>query len=80
MDYTLITKEEIKQLIIDNMQELIGDTSVPCQLDAALRDKANINEQRMIKNDLDALKKEIERISNLVGDTSVAEQISAAMK
>lgn len=73
-------ENKIKELIYEYMQELIGDTPVPRQLDAALRNKANTDEQHALQKDLDALKKEIERISNLVGDTSVAEQISAAIK
>lgn len=73
-------ENKIKELINECIQELVGDTPVSYQLDAALRHKADAHEQQTLQEDLDALKKEIERIANLVGDTSVAEQISAALK
>lgn len=72
-------KEEIKVLINECMRELIGDTPVPCQLDVALRDKANVMEQINLQTELNALKQEVERLSNLVGDTSVSEQIYTAI-
>ena len=72
-------KEEIKVLIDECMCELVGDTPVPCQLDAALKDKANTHEQHALQEDLYALKKEVERLKELVGDASVAEQINSAL-
>lgn len=73
-----MSKEEIKEIINECMSELIGDTPVPHQLDAALGYKANINEQHTLQSEVDALKAEVQRLSELIGDTSVAEQINAA--
>lgn len=72
-------KEEIKVLINECMRELVGDTPVPCQLDVALKDKANAMEQINLQVELNALKQEVQRLSELIGDTSVAEQIYIAI-
>ena len=73
-----MSKDEIKEMINECMRELVGDTPIPCQLDVALKDKANTTEQINLEMELNALKKEVQRLSELVGDTSVTEQINAA--
>lgn len=73
-----INKEVIKEIINECMQELVGDTPVPCQLDVALGYKANIDEHYVLQEEVNKLKKEVQRLTELVGDTSVAEQINAA--
>lgn len=73
-----INKELIKEMINECMQELVGDTPVPCQLDVALGYKANADEHQSLQEEVYMLKKEIQRLTELVGDTSVAEQINAA--
>ena len=73
-----INKEVIKEIIHECMQELVGDTPVPYQLDVALGYKADIDEQHALREDVDMLKKEVQRLAELVGDTSVAEQVNAA--
>ena len=73
-----INKETIKEMINECMQELIGDTSVQCQLDVALGYKANTDEHQRLQQEVYMLKKEVQNLTSLVGDTSVAEQINAA--
>ena len=72
-------EKEIRSFIDECMCELVGDTPVPCQLDAALKDKANTHDQHALQEELDILKKEVERLKELVGDASVAEQINSAL-
>ena len=74
-----MNKEEIKEMINECMRELVGDTPVPCQLDAALKDKANTMEQINLQIQLNALEQEVQRLIDLVGDTPVSEQINAAI-
>jgi hypothetical protein len=62
--------DEIKKLI----NELVGDTSVARQLDVALR--SHRHDDCPTREEYEALKQEVERLSNLVGDTSVAVQIN----
>ena len=65
--------DEIKKMI----NELVGDTSVAQQLDAALRNHQHDNYPT--REEYEILKQELERLSDLVGDTSVAEQINTAL-
>jgi hypothetical protein len=74
-----MNKDEIKEIINECMRELIGDTPIPCQLDVALRDKADTTEQMNLQVKLNALEQEVQRLANLIGDTSVAEQIYTAL-
>ena len=74
-----INKEILKEIINECMRELVGDTPIPCQLDVALRDKADTAEQNNLQIQLNALEQEVERLANLIGDTSVAEQIYTAL-
>lgn len=74
-----INKDTIKEIVNECMRELVGDTPIPCQLDVALGYKANADEQHALQSEVDALRQEVERLSNLIGDTSVAEQISTAL-
>ena len=73
-----MSKDEIKEIINECMRELVGDTPIPCQLDVALGYKANADEQHALQSEVDALRKELQRLSDLVGDTPVSEQINAA--
>lgn len=71
-----INKELIKEMILECMQELVGDTPVSCQLDTALR--AHHHGDYSTWDEYNALKLEVQKLTELVGDTSVAEQINAA--
>ena len=64
--------DEIKQVISD----LVGDTPVAQQIDAALRTHQHDYPTR---EEYEALKAEVKHLINLIGDTSVAEQIYAAL-
>lgn len=70
-------REEIIKIINECILEIVGDTPIPYQLDAALSE--HVHKQYALKTDLDALKKDVERISNLVGDTSIAEQLDTIL-
>lgn len=70
-------KEEIRQMINECVAELVGDTPVPYQLDAALG--SHSHDQYVLKEAFINLQKEVQRLSILVGDTSVAEQLNAAL-
>ena len=74
-----MSKDEIKEIVNECMREFVGDTPIPCQLDVALRDKASTMEQVNLQIEVNALKQEVERLSDLIGDTSVAEQIYTAL-
>ena len=65
--------DEIKKMI----NELVGDTSVARQLDIALR--SHVHDNYPTREEYEALKQEVERLSNLIGDTSVAVQINTAL-
>ena len=73
-----INKEVIKEMINECMQELVGDTPVPCQLDVALGYKTDVDEHHILQEEVEKLKKEVQKLTELVGDTSVAEQVNAA--
>lgn len=61
------------------VSELIGDTPVSVQLNAILGMMANKEEVETLKQEIIALRKEIENLSGLVGDTPVSQQIYEAM-
>lgn len=67
----------------DTLDNLIGDVPVSEQLGAALDRmalKEHVHEEYATRNELNELRKLIEKLNDLVGDTSVAEQISSALK
>ena len=70
-------RDEIKKMILDCLNELVGDTPVSCQLDAALREHEHKGYASC--EDVEALKTEIDKLNQLVGDTTVAEQINTAL-
>lgn len=70
-------ENKIKELVNEYIQELVGDTSVARQLDAALR--AHEHDNYLTREEYDELKKKVEQLSSLVGDTSIVEQISIAL-
>lgn len=65
--------------INEMVSELIGDTPVSVQLNAILGMMANKEEVETLKQEIIALRKEIENISGLVGDTPVSRQIYNAV-
>lgn len=65
--------------INEMVSELIGDTPVSVQLNAILGMMANKEEVETLKQEIIALRKEIENLSGLVGDTPVSQQIYEAM-
>jgi hypothetical protein len=71
-----MSKEEIKEILDKYIHELVGDTSVACQLDVALREHKHNYPTR---EEYEELKAEVEYLMTLVGDTSVAEQINTAL-
>ena len=70
-------QEEVKEIVNECIQELVGNTTVACQLDAALR--AHKHDNYPTREEYDLLKTEVKRLLSLVGDTSVAEQINRAL-
>lgn len=70
-------KEEIRQMITEYVSELIGDTPLAYQLDAAITE--HWHPQYALREEVDELKKEVQRLSDLVGDTPVAEQLCVAL-
>ena len=58
------------------INELVGDTSVAQQINAALRAHKHDYPTR---EEYEKLKSEVERLADLIGDTSVAEQINTAI-
>lgn len=65
--------DEIKNYI----SELVGDTPVAQQIDAALR--AHEHKDYPTREEYETLKTEVEHLMSLIGDTSVAEQIYKAL-
>ena len=72
-------RDELREIISEYMYELIGDTPVPYQLDAALCSKANEDEQKILRDRINTLEKDVKRLIELIGDTAVAEQINTAL-
>ena len=70
-------ENKIREIIYELIQELVGDTSVAHQLDAAL--KAHKHNNYPTREEYEKLKAEVEQLTDLVGDTSVAEQINTAL-
>lgn len=68
------------RLINEIVDELIGDTPVSVQLAMALDDMASKKDLNDLRLDIDAIKKELEKLIELVGDTSISEQINMAIK
>lgn len=76
-------KEEVITIIDEYTQELIGDTPVSSQLNAVMGGKSNINHthnEYALREEYDALKAQVDKLTELIGDVSVSEQISAALK
>lgn len=69
--------DEIKQYIDKWISELIGDTPVAHQIDAALR--AHEHNNYPTREEYEMLNAKVEYLLSLVGDTSVAEQINTAL-
>jgi hypothetical protein len=67
----------------NTISALIGDTSVPEQLGAALEHvaaKEHSHDEYATTNEVEELKRKIDALMNLVGDTPVSEQIAEALK
>ena len=73
-----ITTEMVIEIINKYMQEFVGDTPVPYQIGMAIDNKANVDEQHALLEEVRALRAEVQRLTELVGDTPVVEQISMA--
>lgn len=72
----------LKEEILSHIQSIIGDVPVSNQLSAALdhmADKSHKHDEYATKIELDALRKEIEKLNELIGDTSVSNQINNAI-
>lgn len=68
--------------VLNNIEGLVGDTTVSQQIDTAIKNKADkdhVHDYVSI-SDFNSLKKEVERLIELIGDESVSEQINAAIK
>ena len=83
-----LTKEELITYIqsilgvLNRIDGIVGDVPVSEQLSVALNQmasKAHTHENYAIREELDALKAEVERLNNLVGDVAVSEQINTAI-
>ena len=73
------TKSEIEKIIAEITEEIIGDTPVSVQLNTAIDGMATEEEVRSLQLEVNALKKEVEKLIELIGDTSVSEQIDTAI-
>ena len=69
--------DEIRKYLDEWIGELVGDTSVAQQIDAALR--AHEHDEYPTREEYEKLKAEVERLIELIGDTSVSEQINSAL-
>lgn len=70
-------KEESIQIINEYVQELIGDTPVSCQLNAAIGN--HIHKNYVTRDEYNKLKAQVDRLNELVGEIPVAVQINAAL-
>lgn len=84
-----LTTEDIKtylqQIIneLNGMGVVVGDTPVSEQLAAALSRMAPVNhthDEYVTRKEVNALKRDVEKLLELVGDVPVSEQINAALK
>ncbi len=76
-------KQEVTTVIDEYVQELVGDTPVSCQINAAIGDAAKSAHEHsnyVTRDEYEALERQVESLMILVGDTPVAEQISVALK
>ena len=69
----------VADIVADIIEPLVGNIPVSVQLATALNDTANEKDVSDLRADLNALRKEVERLVALVGDIPVSEQIAAAM-
>ena len=72
----------VNDILTDIVEPIIGDTPVSVQLNTALEhmaSKGHVHPEYASKVEVDALRKELERLIELVGDISVSEQIAAAI-
>lgn len=72
-------QDSVKKIIIDVAEEMIGDTPVSVQLATALNETASKEDVSALRSDLDAIRKDVEKLIELVGDISVSEQINMAI-
>lgn len=73
----MIQKEEIIQIINEHISELVGDTAVSCQLNAAIGN--HIHKNYVTRDEYNKLKAQVDRLNELVGEIPVAVQINAAL-
>ena len=66
--------QDIKTIIDECIHDIVGDTPVPNQLNNAINN--HIHKGYVTREEYNALKKQVDMISDLVGDTSVASQIA----
>ena len=66
--------QDIKTIIDEYIHDIVGDTPVPNQINNAINN--HIHKECVTREEYDALKKQVDMISDLVGDTSVASQIA----
>lgn len=72
-------QDSVKKIISDVAEEMIGDTPVSVQLATALNETASKEDVNALRSDLDAIRKDVEKLIELVGDISVSEQINMAI-
>lgn len=70
--------QELIKIIDERIHELIGDISVPHQLNTAITN--HTHKEYVTHDEYDALIRSVEILNALVGDTSVASQINAALQ
>lgn len=70
--------QDIKTIIDECIQDIVGDTPVPNQLNSAINN--HIHKEYVTREEYDALIRSVEILNALVGDTSVASQINAALQ
>lgn len=75
----MITKDNIENFIINVAEEIIGDTPVSVQINAAIGEMAKKVDVDALIMEVSKLREEINHLTALVGDTSVSEQINVAI-
>lgn len=71
---------ENTRTVNDILEEIVGDTPVSVQLATALNGMASKEDVNVLRSDLNALRKEVEKLIELVGDVSVSEQINMVIR
>ena len=70
----------VNDMFSDFIEPIVGDTPVSVQIATALERTASKDSVSALYDEVEALKKKIDILTDLVGDTPVSEQIFVAIK